>query len=146
MKEFIGTKIIMAIAMSRLEYNKYRNWELPADENGEDEGFLVEYHGDNSNHPDHKGYLSWSPKKQFEESYTPLKTIGVERSSEWPHEQRVIEEADELLEKINKLESFIDSNPIFSNDSQDEKKRKVLQLASMKCYFSVLVERISNFN
>ena len=33
------------IAMTRLEYNQFRGWELPADENGADEGYLVEYVG-----------------------------------------------------------------------------------------------------
>ena len=43
MKRYIGTKIIEAQPMNRAEYNVYRNWELPANENGEDEGYLVEY-------------------------------------------------------------------------------------------------------
>lgn len=69
MKNYIGTKEIQATPMNRLDYNKYRGWELPSDENGTDEGYLVEYKGDNSNHPKHEGYISWSPKKQFEEAY-----------------------------------------------------------------------------
>ncbi|MGO1298837.1 MAG: DUF2829 domain-containing protein [Vibrio sp.] len=70
MKTFIGTKIILAVAMSRLAYNNYRGWDLPSDEDGSDEGFLVEYvDGGQSNHPDHKGYISWSPKDVFEKSY-----------------------------------------------------------------------------
>ena len=31
------------IAMTRLEYNQFRGWTLPADEDGEDEGFLVNF-------------------------------------------------------------------------------------------------------
>ena len=38
MKAFIGTKVINAKPMTRLEYNQFRGWELPADENGADEG------------------------------------------------------------------------------------------------------------
>lgn len=56
--------------MSRIEYNTYRGWELPADENGADAGYLVEYlDGGQSNHPGHAGYISWSPKDVFERSY-----------------------------------------------------------------------------
>ena len=52
---YIGTKRINAMAMNRLAYNQLRGWELPSDENGEDEGFLVEYvDGGKSNHPDHR--------------------------------------------------------------------------------------------
>ncbi len=40
---FIGTKVVKAEAMTRKEYNDFRGWSLPADENGADEGFLVEY-------------------------------------------------------------------------------------------------------
>ena len=43
MKQYIGTKIIQAKPMNRGEYNKYRGWEIPADENPEDEGYLVKY-------------------------------------------------------------------------------------------------------
>ena len=39
----IGIKAIMAVAMTRQEYNDYRGWQLPADEDGTDEGYLVEY-------------------------------------------------------------------------------------------------------
>ena len=43
MKQYIGVKLINAKPMTRIEYNNFRGWELPADENGNDEGFLVEY-------------------------------------------------------------------------------------------------------
>lgn len=79
MKTYIGTKVVYAKTMSRLEYNNYRGWNLPFDENGEDEGLLVEYvEGGKSNHPKHAGYISWSPKDVFEKSYKPngLLTFG----------------------------------------------------------------------
>jgi hypothetical protein len=67
---YIGHKAILATPMSRQDYNDYRGWELPADEDGADEGYLVEYiDGGESNHPDHKGYISWSPRAVFERSY-----------------------------------------------------------------------------
>ena len=73
MQKFIGTKLIMGMAMSRLAYNNYRGWELPSDENGEDEGFLVEYiDGGEANHPDHDGYISWSPEAVFNNAYRPI--------------------------------------------------------------------------
>lgn len=76
MIKYIGTKVIQARPMSRGEYNLYRNWSLPLDENGDDEGYLVEYlDGGKSNHPDHVGYISWSPKEQFENAYRP--TYGL---------------------------------------------------------------------
>lgn len=60
MKKYIGTKMIEAKPMNRGDYNKYRGWTIPKDENPSDEGYLVKYSD---------GYESWSPKKQFEEAY-----------------------------------------------------------------------------
>lgn len=70
MKKFIGTKMIEAKPMDRGEYNKYRGWPIPADENPDDEGYLVKYQD---------GYESWSPKKQFEDAYRDCKgmTFGI---------------------------------------------------------------------
>lgn len=74
---YIGTKLIKALAMTRLQYNQLRGWDLPADENGDDEGFLVEYvDGGKANHPDFAGYISWSPKDVFERAYQP--TSGMD--------------------------------------------------------------------
>lgn len=68
--QYIGTKIINAEPMTRLLYNSFRGWTLPADENGEDDGYLVEYlDGGKANVPTHKGYVSWSPKEQFDAAY-----------------------------------------------------------------------------
>lgn len=72
---YVGTKVIHAVACTRAEYNIYRGWELPADENGEDNGYLVEYaDGGSPNVPGHTGYVSWSPADVFERSYsTPVR-------------------------------------------------------------------------
>jgi len=75
MKHYIGTKEIKATPMNRLEYNKYRGWELPADEDGSGEGFLVEYIGSKGNHPEHEGYISWSPTNAFNKAYK--ETTGI---------------------------------------------------------------------
>ena len=71
MKRYIGTKQVNAKPMNRLAYNQLRKWQLPADENGADEGYLVEYvDGGAANHPDFQGYISWSPKEVFERAYS----------------------------------------------------------------------------
>ena len=67
---YLGIKLVKAAPMTRAAYNDYRGWELPADENGSDQGYIVEYiDGGQANHPDHKGYISWSPKGVFERAY-----------------------------------------------------------------------------
>lgn len=60
MEKYIGTKQIEAEPMTRGDYNKYRGWTIPADENPDDEGYLVKYSD---------GYISWSPEKVFNEAY-----------------------------------------------------------------------------
>lgn len=60
MKKYIGTKVILAKPMTRGEYNLYRGWQIPEDENPADDGYLVKYSDD---------YESWSPKEPFERAY-----------------------------------------------------------------------------
>lgn len=75
MQQFIGVKLINAKEMTRLEYNQLRGWALLEDENGEDDGYLVEYiDGGKANHTDFAGYISWSPKDVFERAYRPTET------------------------------------------------------------------------
>ncbi len=73
MQTAIGVKMVKFKAMTRQEYCDYRGWKLPPDENGADAGMLVEYvNSPTRNHPDHEGYISWSPAKEFDDAYFPL--------------------------------------------------------------------------
>lgn len=75
-QKFIGTKLVLAGVMNRAAYNAFRGWPLPADENGADEGYLVEYlDGGAPNVPGHAGYVSWSPKEQFDNAYRPVTSM-----------------------------------------------------------------------
>jgi len=56
MESYIGTKQIKGRPMTRAEYNTYRGWELPADEDGTDEGMLKD---------DGKGHEQWDPIETF---------------------------------------------------------------------------------
>lgn len=60
MKKFIGTKLLMAVAMTLGAYNEKRGWKMPENEDPTREGYFVEYED---------GYQSWSPKEVFEEAY-----------------------------------------------------------------------------
>lgn len=57
---YIGTKLVEAKPMNRGEYNLYRGWQLPEDENPNDEGYLV---------ISADGYETWTPKAKFEADY-----------------------------------------------------------------------------
>lgn len=99
MKIFKSHKKVTAKPMNRITYNAYRGWELPVDENGSDDGYLVEYlDGGKPNHPDHKGYISWSPKEQFDNGHSEVK--------EATFIERLADEIAELDERIVKLDTF----------------------------------------
>lgn len=73
MTKHIGVKLVNAFPMNRLAYNDFRGWQLPPDENGADDGYLVEYlDGGKPNTERFDGYVSWSPKEVFEKAYRPV--------------------------------------------------------------------------
>lgn len=79
---YIGTKQVLAVAMTRGDYNILRGWTLPADENGADEGYLVEYmDGGKPNLVGYAGYVSWSPKEQFENAYRPIQHLAADTAA-----------------------------------------------------------------
>lgn len=65
MQKYIGVKQVEAKPMTRGEYNDYRGWTVPADENPADEGYLVKYED---------SYVSWSPIEAFNKAYN---LVGV---------------------------------------------------------------------
>lgn len=77
MKQFLGTKLLLAVAMTRGEYNEHRGWPAPKDEDQTTPGYLVEYQdGGAPNHPKHAGYISWSPADVFEKAYRPTNGLN----------------------------------------------------------------------
>jgi hypothetical protein len=68
-----GTKRLYAKPMTRGDYNAFRGWQQPADEDPEEAGYLVEYtDGGKPNVDGFGGYVSWSPADVFERSYREL--------------------------------------------------------------------------
>lgn len=60
MKQYVGIEWVQAKPMTRGDYNTYRGWTIPPDENPSDEGYLVER--DN-------GHVNWIPKAIFDKTY-----------------------------------------------------------------------------
>ena len=70
MKFYSGTKNLLAQKINKGDYNLYRGWDIPENENPNEEGYIVEYlDGGKANHEKHDGYISWSPADVFEKSY-----------------------------------------------------------------------------
>lgn len=128
LEQYTGTKTLNATPLSRGDYNTLRGWDVPADENPDDEGYLVEYvDSGESNHPDFTGYISWSPKHVFEKAY---KASGSA-------EQRMVIERDELKAKLNKLTYFL-SQPKPYYISPKQWQIKIDQKRAMTAYLSTL--------
>lgn len=74
MTAFVGTKSVLATPMTHGEYNEYRGWQIPENEDPNEQGYLIEYvDGGKPNDERHAGYISWSPADVFERSYKPAK-------------------------------------------------------------------------
>ncbi len=131
-KLYRSHKLVSATPMNRIDYNIYRGWELPSNENGSDEGYLVEYVDGESNHPEHKGYISWSPKAQFDNGYTE------ERED---LEGRLIKEGEDLEDKIIRLGNMLNKG---KPDFIDTKHWKLMvnQHVHMVSYHEILNKRI----
>jgi len=136
MQTYSGTKILDAKPMLLGDYNEYQGWTIPADQDPNNEGYLVEYHdGGKPNHSNHKGYISWSPKDVFERTYVKVFE---------PYQQRVIGEKSKLDERIANLIDFIACD-LFSGISLDEQDLLSRQCSVMENYSALLGMRIEKF-
>ena len=125
MKKYIGIKQIEAEPMTMgeaYEKNLLQAGRVPNESEKTKAGYHVKYEG---------GYESWSPAESFEKAYkvadTPL--------------DRMIIEYDELKQKIDKLDVFLDSEKF---KTLDEKVKGLLssQYHIMIAYSIVLSERM----
>lgn len=125
MKKYIGTKQIEAEPMTMgeaFEKNLLQAGRVPNESEKDNAGYHVKYED---------GYESWSPAEPFEKAYkvtdTPL--------------DRMVIEYDELKEKIDKLDVFLDSEKF---KTLDEKVKGLLssQYHIMIAYSIVLSERM----
>lgn len=107
---FISTHQVQATPLNRKDYNDLRGWEVPSDENPNDDGYLVVNNGVLERNVDgFDGYVSWLPKVAFEEQYKPNDT---------PIDRMQVE-ADDLDEKLLKLEAFVaKGKPDFLTDEE----------------------------
>lgn len=60
-----------------------------------------------------------------------------------PHIQRVITEYEELNNKIDKLNKFINGNPFFKKLDAEERNDMACQLTSMRNYSDILLSRLT---
>lgn len=141
---YVGTKVVHAVPMSRGDYNELRGWEVPADENPDDLGYLVQYaDGGAPNVDGFGGYVSWSPKDVFEGSYT----TGVVLK-ETTFLDRMEKELTELTERCEKLHKFVNSVKFGSLDpiSQHDMRQQLTAMENYQWHLQARLKRLSPAN
>ncbi len=63
MNKYIGVRLVEATPITRGLYNTYRGWNIPADENPEDFGYMV---------TNESGQTNWFPRAEFEKENLPF--------------------------------------------------------------------------
>ena len=140
MEEYIGTKIIKAEPMNLGDYNNYRGWTIPEDEDPEREGYLVKYPDD---------YVSWSPKEIFEEAYVRTDNnklaITAKGMNSKDFKDRFKAEYDQLTIRAEGLSKMLDKMKNRTLEFIPKCSYEILnrQLEYMKDYKGVLEERAS---
>lgn len=107
-QSYVSTKIVTAWSQDRQD--------IP--------GYAVKYED---------GYTSWSPAPQFEAASVALGQVGHLP----PHEQRMVAEAAQLNDRIQKLEAFTHT-PLFASLPDDVRELRAMQLKAMSLYGDIL--------
>lgn len=135
MKTYIGTKIIQAEPRTRGAYNELRGWTPPEGEDQSVDGYVVQ-------HPD--GYVSWSPKAQFESAYLYIHMGDLTAMPD--HQQRVVGEMVQLHDKCVKLNAFMQGEKFHVLCDEPERIRMINQYNAMAMYREILIQRIAAFS
>lgn len=139
MHTYTAANLVTAMPMTLLEYTKYQVAETSAGYDS-DEGFLVENPKGTSNHPNHKGSVSWVPHRVFLADHTLLE--GAD--SKPAHEQRVLAELVELQKKLAALIAFTKTDKYLSLVFVDRNHLQA-QCRSMSTYMLLLESRVARF-
>lgn len=145
MQKYIGIKRLSAKPMTRGAYNALRGWNPPDGEDQSVDGYLVEYRdGGGPNVSGFAGYVSWSQKCVFENSYQPITDAEFECADQ-PFKLRVVQEKHDLDGRLQRLKAFF-LTEMFRGLPEDEQHRMVRQSGLMENLSAVLGERIAAFS
>lgn len=126
MKKYLGTKLVTAKPMTRVEAEVILGKFIkPSKQEYSGEGYLVRYEG---------GYQSWSPKEVFDKAYKPADNFL----------DRLIIERDEVQQRLSSLTSAL-----MQEDFQEKVGSKQYywmqeQRNAMEIYVEVLNKRITH--
>ena len=140
MKQYIGIKVVAARPMTRGDYNIFRGWQIPADEDPADEGYVMKHEN---------GHVQWLPKdmfesdyKEYDESTLPATAIGMVSSdykecfqAEYKQLRIRYEKLKRMLKKCD--EGTLELEPVCPRSLYD------MQINAMSEYIAVLEARAS---
>lgn len=138
MRKYVGTKVIEAKPMTRGDYNEYKGWQIPANENPADEGYLVKYSD---------GYVSWSPTYGFEEAYReydenklPATAVGMMSAD---YKERFKAEYKQLMIRFEGLKGMLKKwdEGTLSFETTCPRSTYNMQIKAMADYMAVLEAR-----
>lgn len=138
MRQYINVEQVEAKKMTRGDYNNYRGWTVPKDENPADEGYLVK-HSDN--------YVSWIAKDDFEKTYNVVGVRSLNDSAllmvSTDYKDRFIAEYIQLETRIKGLETMLSNwdKELLTFIPSCPRSIYNLQLEYMKKYLAVLEAR-----
>lgn len=118
MNKYMGFKLIEAEPINLGDYNKFKGWDIPKDENPLKEGYLVKYSDD---------YISWSPKEVFESAYMQVgdnNTITKELVDNFVVDYDVFTKKDKITIVIATLKNgftIVESSACVDPANYDEK-------------------------
>jgi len=140
MKQYIGIKVVAARPMTRGDYNIFRGWQIPADEDPADEGYVMKYVN---------GHVQWLPKdmfesdyKEYDESTLPATAIGMVSSDYKECFQAEYKQLRIRYEKLKRMlkkwdEGTLELEPVCPRSLYD------MQINAMSEYIAVLEARAS---
>lgn len=124
MNKYIGTKLIEAKEMNLGDYNKFKGWTIPENEDPKTNGYMVKYSDD---------YISWSPKEVFEKSYLKVDdnpnlptgvSIGQKMVDDFIVDYEVFTKKDKITIVIAVLKNgftIVESSACVDPENYDEK-------------------------
>ena len=124
--KYAGAMTVHATSMTRKEYNDFRDWTLPADENGDDEGYLIEDREGKKNTEWLDGFVQWLPVDEFTRKFSNLSNLNTGEIIACNDFSTLCE-----FDKVKLLIDVIrDANQSSANHVVDEAQQKLLKIIS----------------
>jgi|GEM_PF-1529397 len=114
LKRYNALKKVQAKPMNRQEYNDLRGWDLPADEDGSDDGYLTVDINAEPNLAGYDGYVSWTPKAMFESQFHE---VSRQQACTAPKDDREL--TDDEIKRIRETGSLCDCHEFVDSDDSE---------------------------